>query len=54
MDSKQLSLILKERGIKQTWVAEKLCVSASLVNQWVKGEKPISDKFKIELLSLLK
>lgn len=52
MDSLRLEKILIERGIKQTWVAEKLEVSASMVNQWVKGTKPIPEKFKRELILL--
>ena len=52
MSNKELKNILTEKGIKQSWVAEKLKVSAALVNQWVKDEKPISDKYKIELTAL--
>jgi predicted transcriptional regulator len=54
MESKELNRILKERGIKQTWIADKLNVSRGLVNQWVKEVNPIPEKYKIELKSLLR
>lgn len=54
MDSKELQNILKQKGIKQIWIAEKLSVSSALVSQWLSGEKDISDKHKIELKALLK
>jgi len=54
MESKELRTILKERGIKQTWVAGKLNVSRGLVNQWVREVNPIPEKYQIELKSLLK
>ena len=54
MDNKKLQEILRQKGIKQTWVAEKLGVSSALVSQWISGEKQISDKYRIELISLLK
>ena len=53
MESKLLSTILKERGIKQSWIAEKLKVSTALVSQWVSGDKPISERYQIELRALL-
>lgn len=53
MDQKQLELILKERGIKQSWVADKLKVSESLVSKWVKGSHTIGDKYAAELRALL-
>jgi transcriptional regulator with XRE-family HTH domain len=49
MEGNQLKAILEERGIKQTWVAEKLGIKKSQVNQWVKGVNPIPDKYKPEL-----
>lgn len=54
MEPKELNQILKDRGIKQTWVASKLKVSKGLVNQWVKGVNPIPEKYKIELKTLFK
>lgn len=53
MESKELQQILKDRGIKQTWVAGKLGVTKGLVNQWVKDKTPIALKYQIELRSLL-
>jgi len=53
MEGKNLKLILKERGVKQTWVADKLKVNKAQVNQWVNGVYPIPDKYKIELKTLL-
>lgn len=53
MESKDLQQILKDRGIKQTWVADKLGVTKGLVNQWVKDKTPIAKKHQIELKSLL-
>lgn len=54
MESKELRSILEQRGIKQTWVAEKLKVSRGLVNQWVRDVNPIPEKYQIELRALLK
>jgi len=54
MESKELQRILQERGIKQTWVADKLGVTKGLVNQWVKEKTPIAPKHQIELKSLLR
>ena len=54
MESKELQQILKDRGIKQTWVAGKLKVSKGLVNQWVREVNPIPEKYQIELKTLLK
>lgn len=53
MEPSQLKSILTTRGIKQAWVADKLKISAALVNQWVKGKKTISEKHQIELRALL-
>lgn len=53
MDSQRLEKILTDKGIKQTWVAEKLGVSPALVNQWVKNTKPIPEEFQKRLQLLL-
>lgn len=53
MECKELQQILNDRGIKQTWVAKKLGVTKSQVNQWVKEVNEIPDKYKIELNHLL-
>lgn len=53
MNGKQLGHIISQRGIKQKWVADKLNVSASMVNQWIKETRPISDDKAKELKELL-
>jgi len=53
MEGKKLSLLISEKGVKQTWIAEKLKVSKGLVNQWVKGKRPIAKKHELELQKLL-
>jgi len=53
MERTELAQILKDRGIKQTWVANKLGIKRSQVNQWVKEVNDIPDKYKVELNHLL-
>ncbi len=49
----KLSEILKQRGIKQTWVAEKLGVSKQAVNNWVNGKHIPQSKYILKLAKLL-
>jgi transcriptional regulator with XRE-family HTH domain len=49
MNGKQLQTILKNRGIKQIWLAEKLNVSNSLITLWVKGEREIMEHHVAEI-----
>ena len=53
MEAKELNKIIKERGIKQTWIAEKIGVSKGLVNQWIKFKTDISPRHQIELKNIL-
>lgn len=53
MEAKKLELLIKERGIKQTFIADKLKVSKALVTQWVKGDRPIANHHLVELKRLL-
>lgn len=52
MNGKKLKSILEERGIKQKWVADKLGISSAMVNQWVTGDRPISNEREKELKKL--
>lgn len=52
MESKTLKSIVADRGIKQSFIATKLGVSPALVHQWIKGVRPISKKYQIELKAL--
>lgn len=52
MTGNQLHDILKQKGIKYTWVAEQLNVSQSIVSQWIKGTKPIPEDRSEELKKL--
>lgn len=54
MEARTLKSIIQERGIKQSWIAEKLGVTRALINQWVQGTTPVPDKHKIELKRILK
>ena len=53
MEAKELKAIVKLKGLKQRWIADKLKVSDALVSQWIKGEREISSSHKIELSKLL-
>lgn len=53
MEAKELKAAVKEKGLKQRWIAEKLKVSDTLVSQWIKGDREISSGHKIELSKLL-
>ncbi len=53
MEGKTLELLIISKGVKQTWIADKLKVSKGLVNQWVKGKRPIAQKHLIELQRLM-
>lgn len=49
----KLGKILKERGIKQVWVAEKLEVSKQAVSSWVSGKHIPKVKYILKLSKLL-
>ncbi len=53
MEGKALKSILKDKGIKQVWVADKLKVKKAQVNQWVNDVYPIPEKYKVELKHIL-
>ena len=49
----KLGKILKQKGIKQIWVAEKLGVSGMTVSHWVKGNNVPKAKYILKLAMLL-
>lgn len=53
MEGKKLKQIISEKGIKQSWIANKLNVSNALVSQWVKETKPISENHSKLLKEIL-
>lgn len=53
MEARQLKLLIKEKGIKQTFIAERLKVSKALVTQWISGVRPIADHHLLELKRIL-
>jgi len=53
MEAKTLRSIIQEKGIKQTWIAEKMGVTRALVNQWVKGTTIVPLKHVDELRRIL-
>jgi len=53
MEGKQLKRLISEKGIKQTFIADKLKVSKALVTQWVKGDRPIAANHVLELKRIL-
>jgi putative transcriptional regulator len=51
----RIKVVLEERGIKQTWLAEKLGKSYNMVNSYVQNRRQpsISDLYKIgEILKI--
>lgn len=53
MEAKTLRSIIQDKGIKQSWVAQKLGVTRALVNQWVKGTVTVPEKHKADLKRIL-
>ena len=53
MEAKTLRALLAKKGTKQSFIAEHLKVSRSLVTQWVRGNKPIPENHQTELRKLL-
>jgi len=53
MEAKTLRAIIQEKGIKQTWIAEKMGVTRALINQWVNGTVIVPDKHKENLKRIL-
>lgn len=53
MEAKRLQSLIKEKGIKQSFIADKLGISKALVTQWVKGVRPVADKHIFELTRIL-
>lgn len=45
----RIKLVLEEKGIKQTWLAEKLCKSYNMVNAYVQNRRQPS----LELLNTI-
>lgn len=53
MEAKKLEQLIKERGIKQSFIADKLRVSNTLVSQWVKGTRPVAERHVVDLKRIL-
>lgn len=53
MEAKQLELLIKDKGIKQSFIADKLKISKALVTHWVKGTRPIADHHILDLKRIL-
>jgi len=53
MEAKRLAQLIKEKGIKQNFIAEKLGVSNTLVTQWTKGIRPIAARHVVDLKRIL-
>ena len=53
MEAKTLRSIIQEKGIKQSWIADKLKVTRQLVNQWVRGTVDVPEKHKEDLKRIL-
>lgn len=48
-----LATIIDERGIKRSWIAEKIGVSRSAITRWADGDWPIPPRRAEELAALL-
>jgi transcriptional regulator with XRE-family HTH domain len=44
MEARQLKSLIKDRGIKKNYIAEKLSVSNGLITQWINGSRPIPQR----------
>lgn len=53
MEARTLKLLIKDKGIKQTFIADKLGISKTMITQWVKGDRPIPERHISELKRLL-
>jgi len=53
MIGKDLRSLLDSRGIKYSWLAEKLDVSEASITKWMKGEMPISDERSAEITTIV-
>jgi len=53
MEARTLENLIKDKGIKQSFIADKLKVSKALVTQWVKGTRPIAEKHLVDLKRIL-
>lgn len=48
-----LATIIDERGLKRSWIAQKIGVSRSAVTRWADGDWPIPPKRAAQLAELL-
>lgn len=53
MEARELKSLINNKGIKKSFIAEKLKVSKSLITQWLNGTRPIADKHVIDIKRLL-
>lgn len=53
MEARTLQSLIKDKGIKQSFIADKLGISKTMITQWVKGQRPIPDKYIYELKRVL-
>ena len=53
MEAKQLKSLIDDKGIKQSFIADKLKVSKALVTHWIKGTRPIANHHIIDLKRIL-
>lgn len=44
---------IKDKGLKQVWIAEKMGVGKALVSQWVSGTTPVAEKHIVKLRALI-
>ncbi|MAH43695.1 hypothetical protein CL614_08325 [archaeon] len=48
-----LGSIIKEKGLRKNWVANRMNVSSSLVTKWIKGDRRITPPYREKLARLL-
>lgn len=53
MEAKQLQKVIKAKGLKQTWIADQMGVTKSLVSQWVRGSISVPEKHVKDLKRIL-
>lgn len=53
MEAKQLQKVIKAKGLKQSWIADQMGVTKSLVSQWVRGSINVPEKHVKNLKRIL-
>ena len=54
MDPKRIKDEITARGLKQSWIAERLEISASLLSLYLHSKRPIPESIKERLAELLR